>query len=106
MVDLRLFVEVFNSNLNILNVLCHFFPENNLALPEDIILIYSKMFLNRNFSFQENDKIKVNAFEDSLSLYLTGMRAICDYFETNLRHVLATIIRYCNHNYIAVTPNR
>ena len=31
--------------------------------------------------------------------------AICDYFETNLRHVLATEIRHCNHNHIAVTPN-
>ena len=34
------------------------------------------------------------------------MRAIYDYFETNLRHVLATEIRHCNHNHIAVTPNR
>ena len=34
------------------------------------------------------------------------MRAIYDYFETNLRHVLATEIRHCNHNRIAVTPNR
>ena len=33
------------------------------------------------------------------------MRAICDYFETDLRHVLATEIRHCNHNHIAVTPN-
>ena len=32
------------------------------------------------------------------------MRAIRDYFETNLRHVLATEIRHCNHNHIAVTP--
>ena len=34
------------------------------------------------------------------------MRAIYDYFETNLRHVLATEIRHCNHNHIAVTSNR
>ena len=34
------------------------------------------------------------------------MRAIYDYFETNLRHVLATEIRHCNHDHIAVTPNR
>ena len=34
------------------------------------------------------------------------MRAIYDYFETNLRHVLATEIRHSNHNHIAVTPNR
>ena len=33
------------------------------------------------------------------------MRAICDYFETNLRHVLATEIRHCSHNHIVVTPN-
>ena len=33
------------------------------------------------------------------------MRAICDYFETHLRHVLAAEIRHCNHNHIAVTPN-
>ena len=33
------------------------------------------------------------------------MRAIYDYFETNLRHILATEIRHCNHNHIAVTPN-
>ena len=39
-----------------------------------------------------------------LSEYLTGMRAICDYFETYLRHVLATEIRLCNHTHIAVTP--
>ena len=32
------------------------------------------------------------------------MRAICDYFETHLRQVLATEIRHCNHNHIAVTP--
>ena len=32
------------------------------------------------------------------------MRAICDYFETNLRHGLATEIRHCNHNHIAITP--
>ena len=32
------------------------------------------------------------------------MRAIRDYFETNLRHVLATEIRQCKHNHIAVTP--
>ena len=38
-------------------------------------------------------------------VYLTGMRAIGDYFETNLRHVLATEMRHCNHFHIAVTPN-
>ena len=27
-------------------------------------------------------------------------------FETNLRHVLATEMRHCNHNHIAVSPNR
>ena len=34
------------------------------------------------------------------------MRAIYDYLETYLRHVLATEIRHCNHNHIAVTSNR
>ena len=44
-------------------------------------------------------------FSSSLNCVLTGMRAICDYFETNLRHVLATEIRHCYHNHIAVTLN-
>ena len=43
---------------------------------------------------------------DTLKLVSHLMRAIYDYFETNLRHVLATEIRHCNHNHIAVTPNR
>ena len=33
------------------------------------------------------------------------MRSIGDYLETNLRHILATEIRHCNHFHIAVTPN-
>ena len=33
------------------------------------------------------------------------MRAIGDYLETNLRHILATEMRHCNYFHIAVTPN-
>ena len=44
------------------------FSENSHALPENIVLIYSKIFLIRNSSFQENAKTKVYALEDSLGV--------------------------------------
>ena len=45
------FFEVFNSNFNILNTLSQFFSENSHALLENIVQIYSKIFLIRNSSF-------------------------------------------------------
>ena len=44
------------------------FSENSHAFPENIVLIYSKIFLIRNSSFQENAKTKVYALEDSLGV--------------------------------------
>ena len=43
--------------------------ENNHELPDNIVLMYSKIFLNQNSSFQENAKTKVYALEDSLGVY-------------------------------------
>ena len=43
--------------------------ENNHALPENIVLVYFKVFLVRNSSFQENAETKVYALEDSLGVY-------------------------------------
>ena len=46
------------------------FSENSHVLPKNIVLIYSKIFLIRNSSFQENAKTKVYALEDSFGVYV------------------------------------
>ena len=48
-----------------LNVLSQLFLKMNNALPENIVLMYSKIFfIIRNSSFQENAKTKVYALDD------------------------------------------
>ena len=68
MVHLRLsFFEVFNSNFNILNVLSQL---NNNALPENIVLMYSKVFFNSKFKFSRKCQNKIVCEEDSLGVFL------------------------------------
>ena len=61
MVNLRL----FQLKLQYSRYSSSVFSANSHALPENIVLIYSKIFFIRNSSFQENAKTKVYALEDS-----------------------------------------
>ena len=58
----------FQLKLQFLECSLSVISENNHALPESIVLMYSKVFLIRNSSFQENVKTKVFALEDSLGV--------------------------------------
>ena len=71
MVNLRLsfFFEVFNSNFNILNVLCPFSLKLIIHYLKSLFKFIPKYLLIRNFSFEENAKIKVYALEDSLGVW-------------------------------------
>ena len=44
------------------------FFKNNHALSGNVVLIYSKVFLNSKFLFQENAKTKMYTLEDSLGM--------------------------------------
>ena len=65
-VNLRLSIfEVFNSNLNILKYSESITSENNHALPENIVLMYYKVFLNSKLKFSrklQNKSVCVRRF--------------------------------------------
>ena len=65
MVNLRFSFLKFYLKLQYLKYSDSVVSEN--ALPENAVLLYSKVFVHLNLSFQENAKTKAYAVEDSLA---------------------------------------